>query len=158
MRQRQATQRVVRLAIGCVGCLLLAGFGCHKPKETAKVAGKITYKGEPIQMGRIYLLSDDGGYDWAEIRSGTFLLSQAPIGRVRVSVTGRMVEITPEQAAEGKARYIQSRQSAKGDVPPEEENREDPALVPSKFGNANTSGLVWDIQPGSQQKDQDLQP
>src|SRR5438445_7202157 len=89
------------LALSFVGalCLLILG-GCSGAPTTATVSGKVTFKGQPLTGGRVAFLSEDGRVDFAVIKDGKYSTSQAPTGKIKVSIEppgeGSMMAANPK--------------------------------------------------------------
>src|SRR5437016_5633865 len=66
--------------------VLAASFaGCAKP--TGSVAGKVTYKGNPLKGGHVIFLKADGQSEWADIgEDGTYHVDKILAGPVKVGV------------------------------------------------------------------------
>ena len=62
-------------------CPVLAVIGCGPSDNKSKVSGTITYKGEGLKAGNIYLTSDAGGSYSSPIQpDGTYTITDVPIG------------------------------------------------------------------------------
>jgi hypothetical protein len=90
------------VSIGLVAALFL-GCGSEGP-PAVPVAGTITYKGKPIEMGTIMFFPKDGKHDKVaagEIKDGKFTLSTyqegdgAPAGVYRVTIQSTKEVTTP---------------------------------------------------------------
>jgi hypothetical protein len=89
------------------------------------------YDGKPVAKGRVLFQPEKGGHDASgEIENGKFTLSTydegdgAIVGRHRIAVIS--VEETPTKDGDTTSKY----------------------LVPEKFANPGTSGLMTDVPAG----------
>ena len=146
----------------CVLCLLaLSGCGSEK---TAHVSGRVTYKGEPVLDGEITMVTNkDGRVDWSFIRDGDYTIHRAPVGEVTVTVRGRTVRTPNTNAAGGRDAYIQKKREQyerekRGEPIVEEVEPDDPARVPAKYSQVQTSGIIYNVKPGKQEYNLDLKP
>ncbi len=96
---------------------------------TVPVAGTVTYKGQPLENGQIQFLPVDGPAAVGSIENGKFTLSTnavsngAPPGKYRVTVFS--YKETPTKFGESTTKSV----------------------VPTKYTNPDTSGLVVDVPP-----------
>lgn len=135
--------------------LLLALAGCARAPSTAQVSGKVDYNGKPLVTGMVTMVSEDGNrIDRGSIMNGRYMLSHAPVGRVRIAVNGSTEEPSPQRAAEGKARAMKSHGS--NDEAGEAKVPEDRGAVPIKYSDPKTSALTFEVKPGQQTKDLNL--
>jgi hypothetical protein len=137
------------------GFLLLAAAGCSGPTapETAELTGKVTLNGKPLVSGTVSVVCDDGRVDSCSISEGYYRLLRAPVGQVSLAITGCTYEPPPNLDWKNKA--IQRAHEAKGNEQ-EEVQPEDPAKVPSKYINPQTSGLTFEVTPGHPVRDIEL--
>jgi len=124
-----------------LGSLVVAGCGGRK---TAQVSGKVTYGKEVLNSGTVAFLADDGALDNGMIKEdGTYALSKAPVGPVKITVQtfppSPMV-VRPDAAAG----------SVKGSPPKY-------TKIPQSYGDPNKSGLTYTVEPGAQTHDIPLQ-
>jgi hypothetical protein len=145
---------------------LVAHFGCSPTlgpvptaRETAKVTGHITYGGKPVLRGDIRMLIEGGWFGTGMIEDGEYWISNAPVGQVRVVVSGSTVKAPQEDAEKkkwaeiGKFRERAKKLKAEGkniDDEPPEVPPEDPNDVPRKYGGDFTSPLVNEVKSGEQ--------
>lgn len=69
--------------------LLIIGCGGDKggkPKTGANVSGTVTYKGKPLPMGRVHMITDGGEQQSGPIVDGKYTVEEAPLGTVKVTV------------------------------------------------------------------------
>lgn len=111
--------------------------GCSKKSgmATAPVSGKVTYRGKAVPTGTVMFVPGAGGpAATGEISSdGSYKLTTYATGDGAVIGTHK-VTVTALQGM--------------GDVLPEQRNATPPPLVPAKYLNGETSGLVADVKPG----------
>jgi hypothetical protein len=145
-----------------IACFLMvwvgvAGFGCA-PTPNGELSGKVTYKGEPVLLGTMSAVADDGTIASCRIDNGSYRLGGLSVGRIQVSIAGVTKQISAEEAEANKAKYLAERHSLKGDDSKENERPVDPNTVPIKYANSLTSGLTYDVKAGQQNHDFELQP
>lgn len=134
--------RLVLLALG------LATLGCSHDPPTGKVQGRVTLSGRPVGPGKVFFLPDrskgtqgppaegdlgrDGNYELSTFGSG----DGAVVGHHRVEI----VESIPgmEFGVEGSS--------------------DQPAVIPLRYADADTSGLTAEVQPGSNPCNFELRP
>lgn len=120
--------------------LLLVGCGKKNEFETAKVSGTVLYKNEPIKIGSlVFVPTGNGPSAQANIdRNGNFDMGTyetadgAILGQHKVMIhalTGSGGTGLPEDAVKGDG-------SLK-------------SIIPERFGDLEKSGLVVDVQPGT---------
>ncbi len=147
-------------------CILgLAAFaGCSAGSRTfptGKVTGKVTYKGEPISLGKITFISTGGTGDFGSdiINDGVYTLD-APLGLCKIEIQIQTDEnkyaITPQQQ-----KMIKSKMKAMKDqgmkVPDElSVTKKTTINLPEKYKFAEKSGLELEVKAGKQSKDWDL--
>jgi len=118
------------LAIGVVvsGCSKKSGM------ETAPVSGKVTYRGKAVPTGTVMFVPGAGPAATGEIGAdGSYKLTTYATGDGAVIGTHK-VTVTALQGM--------------GDALPEQRNATPPPLVPAKYLNGETSGLVAEVKPG----------
>jgi hypothetical protein len=145
------------------GALLLVGCGGGK----GDIAGEVTYKGEPVSVGRITFLSQVGKQEVksAHIIRGKYTITAFPVGPVKISVESfeppdpevlkgtKMLKVGP---AGGMKERMQ-------ETPPELlEMASGPPLkyvpIPPTYANPETSGLTYEVKKGTQPFNIDLKP
>ena len=117
--------------------LILTTSGCGK--KTGTVSGTVTIQGKKLPGGRVNFLSEGANatVKTSEIKSdGTYSVSGLPVGPTKITVQGvaqRKMALAPGQ--EG--------------APPQSDQAT--IAVPPQYGNADQSGLTYDVQPGAQE-------
>lgn len=136
---------MVRILSIVFAVLFVSGCGSKYP-ETAKVAGKVTYQGQPLSTGRVSFWPEKGRPAMGEIQSdGTYELTSfrkgdgAVPGRHRVSITSKQSVPPNAQKSPAAVEFIRGW----GDNPGVE------WLIPKKYEQAETSGLTADVHSGS---------
>lgn len=117
--------------------IFAASGGCaHKPTprlDRGAVSGTVKYKGKPMTGGRVIFISAKDAVASASCmlqENGTYMVGDAPIGETRVTIDTESIKAhIPE-------RYVQ---------------------IPAKYLSAETSGLTYDVKPGDNTADFDLQ-
>jgi hypothetical protein len=125
---------VVAVRACLIVSLALIVAGCAKKSrwETAPVSGKVTYRGKPLPTGTVMFVPGEGPAATGEIgKDGTYkLTTNADDGAV---IGTHKVTITALQGMEGALPEVRS-----GTPGP---------LVPAKYLNAETSGLIAEVKP-----------
>lgn len=120
---------------GLIIPLLLLGCG---GSEAVTVKGKITYKGNDLNMGSVTFYDSGGKGKSFEIRKeGAFLAEGLKPGTYKVTVTTPKVPPVKVPAPEGGKKIVE-----KGLMP---------VVVDDKYGKVETSGLEYEIRSGSQE-------
>jgi hypothetical protein len=141
------------LAVLLVSSVCLVS-GCGKP--VGDVAGKVTYKGKPLEYGSVSLASADGTMCGAEINpDGTYLVKSVPVGKAKVSVTA----LDPKKSEQAKEWAKRMREGAGRQGGEREKPPVDPKTlntVPGSYGEPETSGLTVEVKAGMNQNNIDL--
>jgi len=122
--------------------LSLAAGGCGG--GTGTVSGKVTYQGKALPGGYVNFMSEDGksNIKTSQIKEdGSYSVSGLSIGPAKISVQGlsaRRLADLPGQG--GKDAKVQQKE----------------VYVPPQYGNTETSGLKYEVKPGSQPYDIEL--
>jgi hypothetical protein len=132
--------RISYLAVTLVTGLLVAASGCGRP--TGKVTGKVSYQEQPVVVGSVTLMAEDGVPFQGQIQpDGTFQVAGVPYGTYRVSVFSSDntppapptdAGVPPEVVARKKPRP--ERAAPAGWFP-----------IPERYGNFDQSGLAVTI-------------
>jgi hypothetical protein len=135
-KQRSDTRSGTARRVGWLALLLLAP-GCSP--GVGKVAGTVTYQGKPVAGGTVTFYDAANGARSSPIADdGTYSIDKVPVGHARITVT---VPVSIGfRGAEG-AKPAGGPPAAK--APP----------VPAKYGDAEKSGLTYDVQAGGQKHD-----
>jgi hypothetical protein len=116
--------------------LALVVVGCSGEKPTGSVEGKVTYNGQPLQLGTIIFYWDNGKAQKATaVQAGAYKADKIPAGPTAVAVTAMTV---PEI-------FLKP-----GQPPPNLQT------IPAKYNNRAQSGLAYDVKAGPQTKDFEL--
>jgi hypothetical protein len=144
-----------------VGVLLFLAFGmiplagCGKARKPVIVAGKVSYKGQPVGGGTIALHPvTEGAPIPGGIRpDGTFSFGDVPPGEYQVAIETESIR----QFAKKGGNYMKM-SGAK--VPEGMKVSDAPdssyVAIPKKFADPKTSGLTWKVEGMSPTKDFDL--
>ena len=135
--------------------ILACGFffagGCSSP--TKSVAGKVTYKGQPLPGGSIVLHAREGNQKFTStIRAdGTFIFTDAGQGIMVVTVDNKWLkgalDDTNPQGADPK--MIEK-------MMPKDPGGRRYVSIPEKYSNPKPSPLIWEIKARNESKDFDL--
>lgn len=135
-----------RLSIVAIAMVL----GCGSP--TAVVTGKVTYKGTPVTSGVVVFIDDAGRATLpANVRSdGTFDINRASLGRARVSFDNLAPPPLPKaKPGSPLAEDAEFKQMAAA--------VENYTATPSKYKDPTKSGIVFDLKPGRNECNIDLE-
>ena len=135
-------------------CAILCCGGCSKP--TGDISGTVQWEGQPLIQGRIAFHCQGGDKPvlMTNVRSGEFAIQAAPLGRCQVTVE------TFEQKTTRVPGQINS--PTPDDVPlPEDEASPviDASYVPlpSRYASPEKSGLEFEVAPGPNTFDIELE-
>lgn len=128
--------------------LLLAAvclIGCGPPPK-GTVSGKITVNGKPLPEGLITFLSQVGKKEVsnAKIKNGEYQTDEMLAGPAKIVIIPTLAQETIPVD--------------KGDVRPPPKGKAKSLDVPSKYQDANTSGLEITVNAGANTFDKDLVP
>jgi len=132
--------------VGALTLLILGG--CSGASATATVSGNVTFKGQPLTAGRVAFLSEDGRVDFAVIKDGKYSTSQAPIGKIKVSIEppgeGSLMAANPKA---NRLKGMMNRGKEEGyniDTTPQKDKKA--PKVPLKYLDPDKSGLSFDVK------------
>jgi hypothetical protein len=166
MKTHQPALPPVFLASAAFATLFV--FGCSgKPEpEYAMVSGQVHYHAKPVVQGTITMYAEGGYFGTASIDDGQYRMARAPVGSVRVVVTGRTDKPDPKEQEQKKwadirkgaerIKKLQAEGKSADDVPPEP-LQDDPKSIPAKYGGDRTTPLVREVKPGRQEIDIDIE-
>jgi hypothetical protein len=149
------------------GLMFVALLGCSSQWPTAEVSGKITYNGEPIPVGMITFMAADGSghADTSSIQDGEYALPRAPIGAVKIQILGSSGSIAGASPANarrrvtsGQRKLAESMGAKLAPKPSESQPKGKSFKLPTRYSNAETSGLSYEVTPGTQTHDIALSP
>ena len=157
--------KVSRLIASLVPAAALLFLGCGGGR--GDITGEVTYKGEPLSVGRITFLSQVGKQEVksANIIRGKYTIPAFPAGPVKISVesfppppeetltNAKMAKVVP---AGGMKDFMKA--------PPPDllEMANGPPLkfvpIPLVYANPESSGLTYEVKRGSQAFNLPLEP
>lgn len=150
---------VVRAALlAAVGITSIAGCGDgYGLARRYSVSGKVTYKGQPVEKGRINFVPEavDGRPAAGEIENGSYsLTTMAPSdgalpGKYKVTIVSKEIDDTEMKKIANGGQFHHDKAFAKA-------VKNAKALVPSKYALADTSGLEKTVAESSNYFDFDL--
>jgi hypothetical protein len=153
------------------GGLLLAGLlvissGCSGAPERATVKGKVTLGDKALTVGSVMFLGKDNLTGTAAIdKDGNYVLSDAPVGEARISVT--VPNLPPGGLQRMKQMINKPGVKPVESVDPNDSSKRIEMLsdlpdnivtIPSKYSIPAESGLTYTIKPGEQTYDIKLAP
>jgi hypothetical protein len=156
--------------VGLVSLLsvLVVAAGCGGGPGVGKVSGKVTYKGQPLAGGWIVFTVENGGGANAPIQQdGSYVADNVPAGKAKVCFRapvggspfeGAFKNLPPEARAK-RAKELEQR--AKPPASASEHYKaptaEAPSIqLPKQYTDPDKSGIVYDVQRGTQTKDFEL--
>lgn len=127
-------RRIQTCAAWTVLALVFVGCGGNQHR-TAKVNGKVTYKGKPVPNGTVTFIPEAGGPSaTGEIQSdGTFSMTTYSSG---------------DGAVLGKHKVVIAAMQDMGDRLPEDRNPLPPPIVPTKYTSPATTDLTTEVKDG----------
>jgi hypothetical protein len=155
------SRRIDRLMSGgLLTALLLAAAGCGS--SSGRVAGKISYKNNPLRGGTVTFqgLGENGWAKTSRIADdGSYIIDDMPKGPAQVSVETQTVK--PNRIGQAMA----ARMTKGKNIPPEmlqsspfgqAMQADKYVAIPPKYSKAETSGLTYEVKGGKQQHDLNL--
>jgi hypothetical protein len=168
----------IGIAIGLVSVFALSGCS-NRSGSASRILGSITYKGQTLKAGAVFLVFDKGGEYHTGIRSdGTFQFIDVPTGQAKVLVDTET--FNPEGKPQSYVKSMKGKQIAKGynksfdeynammghggnagggkgadatDSLTKEQKAELAKVyvkIPGKYGSEKTSPLYYEVESGSQ--------
>ena len=139
---------------------LLTVLGCGDTTGLARrypVSGKVTYKGQPVEKGRISFIPStaDGNPAAGQIENGQYTLTTlapddgAIPGKYKVTVLAQEIDDSEMKAIAKGGQFHHDKTYAKA-------MKNAKAVVPSKYALADTSGLEREVAAQSNRFDIDL--
>jgi hypothetical protein len=136
-----------KITIALTLALSFLVMGCGKP--TATVEGKVTYKKDPVPLGEIHFVGENGVSRSSPIGSdGTYKIVDAPLGQVVALVEAKKRKETAKRLRLDSDTIEES--ELEGPSP------EFISLVPEKYSVRETSPFNFKIVSGKQIIDLDL--
>jgi hypothetical protein len=141
-----------RAALRLLALAAVLAAGCN---STADITGKVTYKGAPLSGGSLTLVASDGNVFSAQLLSdGTFTITGVPTGDAKIAVVGGSPGAGvkqppagrggPRAAAAGRGGPKENSEAA----PPEPAGPPPGPVLPSQYGDPNSSGLTVKVKAG----------
>jgi hypothetical protein len=150
-------RRVYWLVMVLLAFVAVLGGCAKKPgRQNAEVKGKVTIDGKAVTAGNVRFVAEDGEYgaEASLTPEGTYTMSDAPVGLVRITVHTK-------QYAGNKAPEKEKTDTAKGGggsmgmVMPTNIGLVYVA-TPDKYADPKTSNLKYVVEPGSQEHNIEL--
>jgi hypothetical protein len=130
----------------------MVAAGCGS--GTAKVQGKVTYKGQPLGQGTVGIISMDGKRtELAEIdANGNYEFVRAPVGEVKCTVVVPPAPGTGTKTVSIAASGVEPKDKAAMAAVPNPESLHQPkgkhVPIPTKYADPEKSGLKYTITSG----------
>jgi hypothetical protein len=155
-----------------IGLGLVAATGCGP--STAKLSGKVTYKGTALKGGTVTFIPDGSGETFSTTiqEDGSYAFQQIKTGKYKVCVDTASVKpggATTGPAYAGKAAGAVDKSKIKNTPPPDANVPEgyrtvDPfsgaaeaakryTPIPPEYGKPETTKLTYEVKGGAQQYD-----
>ena len=124
------------VAVFFVTAGLIAGCGGTPEGD---VSGTVIYDGKPIEQGSISFIPADGNGPSAGggIKDGKYSASKVPVGMAKIKITGAKVT-SKKKMYDDSSDWVTTSSE----------------ILPAKYNDKTE--LLYDVRPGSQQKDFDL--
>lgn len=121
---------------GAMACCMLVLVGCGESRlRTAKVTGKVNYKGKPVPNGTVMFIPEGGG--------------PSSTGTIQTDGSFTMTTYTTgDGAILGKHKVVIAAMADMGDLLPESRNPLPPPIVPEKYTSPATSTLTTEVKDG----------
>jgi hypothetical protein len=133
-----------RIALFVLAFSLVIPTVCGCGKNTGNVSGKVSYQGKPLPGGYVNFMSEgeQSTFKTSQINEdGSYSVSGLSVGPAKISVQGLSARRLADLPGQGrKDEKIQQRE----------------VYVPPQYGNTDTSGLKYEVKPGSQSYDIEL--
>ncbi|WP_337177468.1 hypothetical protein [Paludisphaera sp.] len=151
---RRAVARARSLAAAAAACLLVAGCGDDGLGRRYKVAGNVTYKGQPVSAGSISFYPAGGGSAdqrgaTGVIKDGYFSLSTqgdddgAFPGDYVVAITSRTPDMSAAQENADKIGGLYRQEDVA------KAYKKAPSAIPQKYESPEQGGLKAKVEPRS---------
>jgi hypothetical protein len=140
--------------LGLFTAWLVVAPGCAKP--VGDVSGKVTVKGQNLEYGTVtYMASDGTGYQGEIQPDGSYSIKGIPLGAAKIAVTSIDPEFTNKMKAQvEKMRNQKEKPTLQTDMAKYDISKYRKA--PEKYGNPESSELQFDVKPGQNKKDIDI--
>ena len=136
-----------------VATLGLVVVGCETQKPS--VSGTVRFQGQPLPSGTVHFHGADGRVEHSLISAdGTYTVTNAPIGIVRITVQSHGAAPPKMPSSGGKA------PTPPPEIAPRTEDRRDTKYVPipPRYKDPEKSGLTYTVSAGAQTHNIELQP
>lgn len=143
MRREHAGVRRLGVGLGVVLMSALAATGCGSSGPAmGRVSGTVTYKGKPLEKGMVTFIATDGERPNATgpIEAGSYSLQTTEPG---------------DGAVVGEYKIAVSDLDPNANIPelPGAPSKQPKSALPKQYLSADTSGLTFKVESGSQTKD-----
>jgi hypothetical protein len=128
-------------------CVLFVAAGCSR--STGTVSGKVTFKGEPLSVGMVTFVPQEGPTQTCSIEpDGRYTLRKVPVGLCNISVVDGQL-----------SRGLWNLQEKKRvDDNPASKTSPRGLRIPPRYSDPSQSGLTYVVQVGDNSYDIDLNP
>jgi hypothetical protein len=132
------------------GLFILSGCG----QKVTEVTGTVKMTGQPVTLGEISFIGEDGRLDTSQIQNGAYALHRAPVGKVKITVKS----IQPVPYVNRRGGMKNAPDSGEALRTPESESNAKNVEVPKKYNDADTTDLTYEVKSGKQEYNIDLTP
>ncbi len=149
------------------GCVLATAFavalvimGCEKEFARSRVHGVVKYQGKALTNATVMFLGQDSQVYRAELKAdGSYEVSGVPQGPIRVAIQQGQPYVPPRAdptKSAAKASVNDEKANAPRADPPPSNVRQNAVQIPAKYGEADKSGLTFDLKEAEQEWSIDL--
>jgi hypothetical protein len=160
MARRSRTPILISTVVVAACLAILVPQGCSG-KPTGEINGNVICGGIPVLWGEVMLQDPDGHCVSGAIDHGHFTIVNAPLGAMQVTVTGLLRPPVGDRRDVQKRLYEEMEKAKKKAEAAGKtftaDDYDDPNGVPKKYSVARTSGLTFEVKPGHQNFDLELE-
>jgi hypothetical protein len=114
---------------------------------SAEVTGKVTYKGKPVVSGTLGFVFDDGKTASADIKDGTYTVTDVPVGKAKVCVSSPDPRLQNASDSKGRSNVGPGAKAGKGANTPAPPGW---FAIEPQYADPDNSGIVKEVKSGKQ--------